>query len=121
MTSLAELDASNNRLTQVPMTLGDCAGLRALDLSNNQLGLLPLREFKYTLRNFISRKDESLIATQSLAVIRYSYALNRVKPFRNNNNVVCVCMLPYASNISSQYLDFKRIGLFEFHSDSTLL
>lgn len=45
MTSLAELDASNNRLTQVPMTLGDCAGLRALDLSNNQLGLLPLREY----------------------------------------------------------------------------
>lgn len=43
MTSLAELDASNNRLTQVPMTLGDCAGLRALDLSNNQLGLLPLQ------------------------------------------------------------------------------
>lgn len=45
MTSLAELDASNNRLTQVPMTLGDCSGLRALDLSNNQLGLLPLRKF----------------------------------------------------------------------------
>lgn len=45
MTSLAELDASNNRLTQVPMTLGDCAGMRALDLSNNQLGLLPLREY----------------------------------------------------------------------------
>ncbi|CAG5056491.1 unnamed protein product [Parnassius apollo] len=43
MSSLAELDASNNRLTQVPMTLGDCAGLRALDLSNNQLGLLPLQ------------------------------------------------------------------------------
>ncbi|XP_037877758.2 leucine-rich repeat and calponin homology domain-containing protein isoform X2 [Bombyx mori] len=43
MTSLAELDASSNRLTQVPMTLGDCSGLRALDLSNNQLGLLPLQ------------------------------------------------------------------------------
>ncbi|XP_028163615.1 leucine-rich repeat and calponin homology domain-containing protein 1 isoform X1 [Ostrinia furnacalis] len=43
MTSLAELDASNNRLTQVPMALGDCSGLRALDLSHNQLGLLPLQ------------------------------------------------------------------------------
>lgn len=48
MSSLAELDASNNRLTQVPMTLGDCAGMRALDLSNNQLGLLPLREYILT-------------------------------------------------------------------------
>lgn len=81
MTSLAELDASNNRLTQVPMTLGDCAGLRALDLSNNQLGLLPLREFKYTLHHFISQKDESLIATQSLAVIRNSCAPNRGQAF----------------------------------------
>lgn len=49
MAALAELDASNNRLTQVPMTLGDCAGLRALDLSNNQLGLLPLRKYRFII------------------------------------------------------------------------